>query len=240
MITVIDASPSVNPLFCTQKTKGPHTESRREMILKDPHLILDGYMRKIQHTCFLIKCFRREDAYLIQNHQLYWEFNFFLFWLCWIVLAALGLFLGAVSRGYSLMQCVNFSFSLWWLPLLWSTELLWCLGSGSRARLLRLESIVVLRDVVSSGPGMEHMYPTLAGSVFTTESPGKPSMWLLDLLILRIFLRIWFAFKKQIGSGSLWWVWVTPCLHTQLRSQDHALSFGLSPHTVNKCVSWPI
>ena len=30
------------------------------MILKDPRLILDGYMRKIQRTFFLIKCFKEK------------------------------------------------------------------------------------------------------------------------------------------------------------------------------------
>ena len=39
-----------------------------------------------------------------------------LFWLCWVFVAAHGLSLVEVSRGYSLLQCTGFS--LWWLLLL--------------------------------------------------------------------------------------------------------------------------
>ena len=44
---------------------------------------------------------------------------FIYFWLCWVFVAAHGLSLVAVSRGYSLMRCADFS--LQWLLLLQST-----------------------------------------------------------------------------------------------------------------------
>ena len=42
----------------------------------------------------------------------------YLFWLCWVLIAAHGLSLVAASGGCFLLQCAGFS--LWWLPLLWS------------------------------------------------------------------------------------------------------------------------
>ena len=42
----------------------------------------------------------------------------FIFWLCWVLVAARGLSLVAVSGGYSSLQCT--AFSLRWLLLLWS------------------------------------------------------------------------------------------------------------------------
>ena len=44
---------------------------------------------------------------------------FIYFWLCWVFIVVHGLSLVAVSRGYSLLQCVGFS--LQWLLLLRST-----------------------------------------------------------------------------------------------------------------------
>ena len=43
----------------------------------------------------------------------------YLFWLCWVFVAARGLSLVAASRGYSSLRCTGFS--LQWLLLLWST-----------------------------------------------------------------------------------------------------------------------
>ena len=40
-------------------------------------------------------------------------FKFIYFWLCWVFIAARGLFLVTVSGGYSLLQCAGFS--LQWL-----------------------------------------------------------------------------------------------------------------------------
>ena len=49
-------------------------------------------------------------------------FLFFYFWLRWVFVAACGLSLVAVSRGYSSLGCTGFS--LWWL--------LWLQSMGSR------------------------------------------------------------------------------------------------------------
>ena len=81
--------------------------------------------------------------------------SFFL--LCWIFRAALGLFLGAVRRGYSSLRCVDFSFPLWRLPLLWSTDFFSCsllLGLRSCSSQALEHGLVALQYVVSSGPGM--------------------------------------------------------------------------------------
>ena len=60
--------------------------------------------------------------------------SFIYFWLHWVFVAAGGLSLVAVSRGYSL-QCMGFS--MWWLLLLWSRDFSSC---GSRALERRLSS----------------------------------------------------------------------------------------------------
>ena len=48
--------------------------------------------------------------------QVFYAFFFFNFWLCWVLVAARGLSLVAVSGGYSSLWCVGFS--LGWLLLL--------------------------------------------------------------------------------------------------------------------------
>ena len=65
---------------------------------------------------------------------------FIYFWLCWVFVAACGLSLVAVSRGYSSLRCVGFS--LRWLLLLCSTGSR-CTGvssCGSQALERRLSS----------------------------------------------------------------------------------------------------
>ena len=115
----------------------------------------------------------------------YFFFNFiYLFiysWLHWVFVAARGLSLHVASRGYSSLQCAGFS--LQWLLLLQST------GSrhagfsscglraperrgsscGARAQLLR-----GMWDL--PGPGLEPVFPALAGGFLTTAPPGK-SCW---------------------------------------------------------------
>ena len=49
----------------------------------------------------------------------YFIIYLFIYWLCWVFVAACGLSLVAASGGYSLLQCVGFS--LRWLLLLRST-----------------------------------------------------------------------------------------------------------------------
>ena len=67
---------------------------------------------------------------------LFYFILFIYFWLPWVFIAAGGLSLVAVSRGYSLLRCAGFS--LQWLLLLWST--------GSR----RVSSVVVAHGLSCS------------------------------------------------------------------------------------------
>ena len=99
----------------------------------------------------------------------FFSFYFYLciyFWLRWVSVAAHQLSLVASSRGYSSLQCMGFS--LQWLLLLWST------GSrhagfsscGTWAQLL-----CGMWDL--PGPGIEPVFPALAGGFLTTAPPGK-------------------------------------------------------------------
>ena len=56
--------------------------------------------------------------YTSLHHTLLLLLSLFFFWLHWVFVAARGLSLVAVSRGYSSSRCVGFS--LQWLLLLWS------------------------------------------------------------------------------------------------------------------------
>ena len=70
---------------------------------------------------------------MILKDGLFKDFLFIYLWLFWVIVAAYGLSLVAVSRGYSLLLCKGFS--LRWLLLLPSTvykaqaQQLWCAGS---------------------------------------------------------------------------------------------------------------
>ena len=59
----------------------------------------------------------KADSFFKINLFIY-LFLFIYFWLCWVFVAAHGLSLVAVSRGYSSLRCVGLS--LRWLLLLWS------------------------------------------------------------------------------------------------------------------------
>ena len=91
-----------------------------------------------------------------------------------------GLFVFAVSRGYSVVAVLGFS--MWWLLLLQSTDSRGVDFStcGSQALELRLNSCgeraQLLRGMWDPpGPGIKLVSPTLVGRFFTTEPPGKPS-----------------------------------------------------------------
>ena len=84
---------------------------------------------------------------------------FIYFWLHWVFVAACGLSLVAVSRGYSSLQCAGFS--LRWLLLLRSTgsrcmgfsscgawaQQLWLAGSRAQAQQLQRTGLVALQHV---------------------------------------------------------------------------------------------
>ena len=104
-------------------------------------------------------------------------FIYFSFWLHWVLISACGLSLVAASGSYSSLQCAGFS--LWWLFLLRSTGSR-CTGSsscGPQALESRLSSMW-RTDLVAPwdlpGPGLEPVFPALAGGFLTTEPPGKP------------------------------------------------------------------
>ena len=112
---------------------------------------------------------------------------FIYFWPHWVFVAVHGLSLAAASGAYSSFWCAGFS--LWWLPLLWSTgsrragfsscgmrALEHRLGScGTRAQLLRS-----MWDL--PGPELEPVSPALAGGFSTTVPPVKPNILLLKCL----------------------------------------------------------
>ena len=107
----------------------------------------------------------------------------YLFWLCWVFIAARRLSLLVASRGYSSLQCTGFS--LWWLLLLrsmvtrltgfsscstWAQQL-WLTGSRAQAQQLWHKVLVVLQHVGSSQTrALTHV---LAGRFLTTVPPRK-------------------------------------------------------------------
>ena len=104
--------------------------------------------------------------------------TFYFFWLCWVFVAARGLFLVVESGGYSLVQCVGFS--LRWLLLLQSTDSRRAGFSscGSQALESRLSSCGA-RALLLHGmwdlprPGLKPVSPALAGEFLTTVLPLK-------------------------------------------------------------------
>ena len=103
----------------------------------------------------------------------------YLFWLCWVSVAAHGLSLVVASRGCSLLRCAGFS--LRWLLPLRST------GSrhtgpsscGSQALERRLSSCGARAQMLRGmwdlpGPGLKPVSPALASGFLTTVPPGKP------------------------------------------------------------------
>ena len=105
---------------------------------------------------------------------------FIYFWLRWVFIAAHGLSLVAVSRGYSSLRCTGFS--LRWLLLLQST--------GSR----HAGSVVVAHGLSCSvargifpDQGSNPCPPALAGGFLTTAPPGKS---LNAFFVLPIFLLL--------------------------------------------------
>ena len=92
---------------------------------------------------------------------------FFFFWLCWVFVSVRGLSLVVASGGHSSLWCAGFSLSQ---PLfvaehrLQTRRLSSC---GSRAQLLR-----GMWDLPR--PGLEPVFPALAGRFSTTAPPGKP------------------------------------------------------------------
>ena len=74
----------------------------------------------------LLRIFYGSIVYIQKTAQVFFFFNLFhlfiCFWLRWVFVAACGLSLVAASGGYSSLRCAGFS--LRWLLLLWSAQVL--------------------------------------------------------------------------------------------------------------------
>ena len=77
----------------------------------------------------------------IYQEKIFLSFIYFIFWLWWVFVAAHRLSLVVVSRGYSSLQCMGFSFSL----SHFNVYLFGCVGSS----LCRVESSVVVHGFSS-------------------------------------------------------------------------------------------
>ena len=106
------------------------------------------------------------------------SFFFFNFWLRWVFIAARRLSLVVASGGYSLLQCVGFSFQ--WLLLLQSmgSRRAGFSSSGSRALERRLSSCGARAQLLRGmwdlpRPAFKPVSPALAGGFLTTAPPGK-------------------------------------------------------------------
>ena len=120
---------------------------------------------------------KRSDNFWIMFRQMEWEteipasaqfsliFMYF-FWLRWVFVAAHGLSLVAVSRGYSSLRWAGFS--LRWLFFLWSTGSRHAVFSSCGTQALLLHGMWDL-----PGLGIEPVSPALAGRFLTTAPPGK-------------------------------------------------------------------
>ena len=132
----------------------------------------------------------------------------YLFWLCWVFLAAGGLSLVVASGGYSSLRCVGFS--LRWLLLLRSTGSSSC---GSRAVEHRLSSCGARAQLLRGmwdlpRPGLEPVSPALAGGLSTTAPPGKPYVQFYISSCLQGNLSktycIPHGFKKWAANFTIW------------------------------------
>ena len=83
--------------------------------------IYGGCRRGTNYNINLLMCYN----HILANDRAYYFYFlilfFFNFWLCWVFIAAHGLSLVVVSRGYSWLWCLGFS--LRWLLLLWCAGL---------------------------------------------------------------------------------------------------------------------
>ena len=121
----------------------------------------------------------------------------FIYWLCWVFVAACGLFLVMASGGYSLFRCAGFS--LRWLLFVAEQGLqgrglqqLWLEGSRAQAQQLWRTGLVALRHVGSSWTRACTCVPCVGRRILnhraTREVPG-PSFYVsfLEEIVLKKF-----------------------------------------------------
>ena len=95
------------------------------------------------------------------------KFIYLFLWLCWVFVSVQGLSLVAASGGNSSSRCAGLSLSR---PLLFQRNRLQThrlRNCGSRA-----QPLLVMQDLPR--PGLEPVFPALAGRFSTTAPPGKP------------------------------------------------------------------
>ena len=115
-------------------------------------------------------------------------FIYFYFWLRWVFVAACGLSLVAVSRGYSSLQCAGFS--LRWLLLLQSTGSRLA-GSRAQAQYLGRTSLVAPRHVGSSRTRSRTRVPCISRRILNhcTTREAHFSRFLIRLFVLLLSYR---------------------------------------------------
>ena len=124
------------------------------------------------------------EVYLIFLYIIYFIFYF---WLCWVFVAAHGLFSSCGEWDHSLLRCAGFS-SRWpllsccearakgtWASVVVARRLSSC---GLRALEHRLSSCIRAQLLCGMWdlprPGLKPVSPALAGGFLTTAAPGKP------------------------------------------------------------------
>lgn len=94
-------------------------------------------LERVKAVTFVLNGFFFNSSF----YNLFILINLFYFWFYWVFITVCGLFIGAASRGYSLLWCVGFV--LRWLLFLWS------LGCGAPAQWLWPTGSVALWHVGS-------------------------------------------------------------------------------------------
>ena len=119
------------------------------------------------------------------------SFFFLNFWLCWVFVAACGLSLVAVSRGYSLLAARGLSYCSGFSC--YRAQALECVGfcsCSSQALECGLSSCGARASLPQGmwdlpGLGMEMVSPALAGGFLTTGPPGTPQS-LLNIFVFTL------------------------------------------------------
>ena len=129
------------------------------------------------------------------------------FWLHWVFLAAHELSLVAVSGAALWLWS-----SLWWLLLSQST------GSRAQAQWLWCMGLVALQQGGLPNPGIEPVFPVLAGRLSTTGPPQKSLQIFVTELLEQVSQRFWLRFLVRSWLGC----------HLGLQSSEASLRLRVS------------
>ena len=140
------------------------------------------WLRHLQwHKSFgWLHLFTSHSSWLFIHFFFYiYKFYLFIYWLCWVFIAARRLSLVVASGGYPSLRCVGLS--LRWLLLLRSTgsRRVGFSSCGSRTLERSLSSCGSRAQLLHGmwdlpRPGLEPVSPAFAGRFLTTAPPGKP------------------------------------------------------------------